>query len=127
MFVLESSGGVRLRRHKGGTTGSRRLSSLRGTGVFLFQTLNFRFQTENAMTELMYQTDSYLKEFDATVTDVSGDLLALDCTSFYPGGGGQPHDLGSLSAGGQTWNVLRVKKEGDMVWHQFAPSACEGP
>ncbi|MCA1552882.1 MAG: alanyl-tRNA editing protein, partial [Chloroflexi bacterium] len=72
------------------------------------------------MTELLYQTDSYLKDFDATVTDVNGDMVALDRTAFYPGGGGQPHDVGALEADGQTWRVVKVKKEGDKVWHTLS-------
>ena len=77
------------------------------------------------MSDLLYQTDSYLKVFDAIVTDVNGDWIALDRTAFYPGGGGQPYDLGTLGAAGQTWNVLKVKKEGDTVRHQL--DAREGP
>ena len=70
------------------------------------------------MTELLYQTDSYLKEFDATVEAVDGNRVALDRTAFYPGGGGQPYDRGTLASGGQVWNVTRVRKEGDSVWHE---------
>jgi misacylated tRNA(Ala) deacylase len=71
------------------------------------------------MTELLYQTDSYLREFTATVTDVNADgsAVALDRTAFYPGGGGQPCDFGTLTANGQTWTVTRVKKRGADVWH----------
>ncbi len=44
------------------------------------------------MTELLYHTDSYLKEFDAVVTAVypGEGAVVLDRTAFYPGGGGQP-------------------------------------
>ena len=69
------------------------------------------------MTELLYQTDSYLREFDATVQAVEGGAVALDRTAFYPGGGGQPCDLGALTAGGRTWPVTRVQKAGPVVWH----------
>lgn len=50
------------------------------------------------MTEYLYQSDSYLSEFDARVTAHSDDLKAveLDRSALYPGGGGQPHDLGSI-------------------------------
>jgi misacylated tRNA(Ala) deacylase len=50
------------------------------------------------MTTLLYQTDSYLKEFDATVAGVSDEPrgLRLDRTAFYPGGGGQPADSGTI-------------------------------
>ena len=46
------------------------------------------------MTELLYQTDSYLREFEAAVVDVLPDArsVVLDRTAFYPGGGGQPAD-----------------------------------
>ncbi len=44
------------------------------------------------MTDLLYLTDSYSKEFEATVVAAEGDRVALDRTAFYPGGGGQPAD-----------------------------------
>ena len=69
------------------------------------------------MTDLLYQTDSYLQEFDALVTAVDGQAVALDRTAFYPGGGGQPCDQGTLSDGSRTWRVPQVKKAGDTVWH----------
>lgn len=64
------------------------------------------------MTELLYQTDSYLKEFDATVTavDVERHGVLLDRTAFYPGGGGQPNDVGELVAGNQVYTVTKVEK-----------------
>ena len=70
------------------------------------------------MTELLYQTDSYLREFDATVTAVEGSAMALDRTAFYPGGGGQPNDLGTLSAKDRTWKIVKVRKAGELVWHE---------
>jgi len=74
------------------------------------------------MTELLYQTDSYLREFDATVVavDATANRVALDRTAFYPGGGGQPHDLGTLTFQGRSVEVTQVKKEGDLVWHVLA-------
>jgi len=74
------------------------------------------------MTELLYQTDSYLREFDATVVavDAAAGRVALDRTAFYPGGGGQPCDLGTLTFADQTVQVTQVKKEGDLVWHYLA-------
>ena len=67
------------------------------------------------MTELLYQTDSYLKEFEAVVTAVNPDekAVALDRTAFYPGGGGQPNDVGMLAG----LNVFKVRKAGDDVLH----------
>jgi misacylated tRNA(Ala) deacylase len=65
----------------------------------------------------LYQTDSYVKEFDALVTVVEGDVVALDQTAFYPGGGGQPHDMGTLVWDGGAAEVVKVKKRGEEVWH----------
>lgn len=67
------------------------------------------------MTELLYQTDSYLKEFDAIVSASFPDekAVALDRSAFYPGGGGQPNDVGKLAG----LNVVKVKKAGNDVLH----------
>jgi misacylated tRNA(Ala) deacylase len=70
------------------------------------------------MTQALYHTDAYLREFAATVTAVEGQAVALDRTAFYPGGGGQPHDLGALTAGDRIWPVTKVRKAGDAVWHE---------
>ena len=77
------------------------------------------------MTEMLYQHDAYIKQFEAAVTEVNGDLVALDRTAFYPGGGGQPNDVGTLDAGGQSWNVIKVKKDGAGIWHQVAGTPPE--
>jgi len=70
-------------------------------------------------TDLLYQTDSYLREFEAQVVAVDEEQgrVALDRTAFYPGGGGQPYDVGELVVGESTLPVRKVKKEGDVVWH----------
>lgn len=73
-------------------------------------------------TKPLYLDDSYKKEMEATVTDVvdEGDgryRLILDQTVFYPMGGGQPTDQGTLTS--PTWkgDVYQVlMKEGE-VWH----------
>jgi misacylated tRNA(Ala) deacylase len=66
-------------------------------------------------TELLYLTDAYLRDFDATVTEVDAvsRLVELDRTAFYATGGGQPHDAGILAG----LPVVDVRKEGDHVWH----------
>ncbi|HUS61713.1 MAG TPA: alanyl-tRNA editing protein [Acidimicrobiales bacterium] len=66
-------------------------------------------------TELLYLTDAYMRHFDATVGAVDGARVALDRTAFYPTGGGQPHDIGTLAGAA----VIDVVKEGDHVWHVF--------
>jgi misacylated tRNA(Ala) deacylase len=88
------------------------------------------------MTELLYQTDSYVKEFEARVVavDAAGSRVALDRTAFYGGGGGQPNDVGVLRLqvfeGAETPEVsvpvTAVKKEsapsgdGALVWHALS-------
>ncbi len=69
------------------------------------------------MTDLLYMVDSYLREFDAVVTGVSeSGQIILDRTAFYAGGGGQPYDIGTLSAGEQQWQVTKVgKADGEIV------------
>lgn len=66
-------------------------------------------------TDLLYLRDAALRTFDATVTavDAEGRRIALDRTAFYPTGGGQPHDTGTLAG----LAVTDVRKEGDAVWH----------
>jgi misacylated tRNA(Ala) deacylase len=68
---------------------------------------------EHVATDLLYLRDAYLRDFDATVVERRDGAVALDRTAFYPTGGGQPHDSGSL--GGLA--VTDVRKEGQLVWH----------
>jgi misacylated tRNA(Ala) deacylase len=69
------------------------------------------------MTEQLYETDAYVKEFDAVVTEQVEGGVVLNRTAFYPGGGGQPGDVGTLAAGGQTWGVIAVKKQAGRPVH----------
>jgi len=72
---------------------------------------------ENAMTELLYFEDSYLRQFTAKVTQAGVDQVVLDRTAFYPGGGGQPPDEGWLELDGHRWQVKRARKEGSDLVH----------
>ncbi|MCC7128855.1 MAG: alanyl-tRNA editing protein [Anaerolineae bacterium] len=71
------------------------------------------------MTELIYQTDSYVKNFEAQVTavDAKNRAVVLDRSAFYPGGGGQPADRGALVVAGVSYPVARAKKAGADVLH----------
>jgi misacylated tRNA(Ala) deacylase len=79
------------------------------------------------MTNLLYYQDAYLQKFDGVVLAVEavdgGLRLALDQTAFYPGGGGQPADLGWLTIAGQRYAVNAVKKEGNHIWHTVGGEA----
>ncbi len=74
-------------------------------------------------TEQLYLRDAYQREFDAVVVDVRAvdgvEAVALDRTAFYPTGGGQPHDTGTLDGVA----VTGVRKEGDVVWHTLDGAA----
>src|SRR5688572_9048397 len=71
-----------------------------------------RHVPDNAPPDLaqheLFAVDAYLRDFEAAVEEVDRDAgrVALSRTAFYPGGGGQPHDLGTLrwstSSGTQT-------------------------
>ncbi|MFQ5769768.1 MAG: alanyl-tRNA editing protein AlaXM [bacterium] len=69
------------------------------------------------MTELLYQTDSYLREFDAKVEKVTDQGVVLDRTTFYPGGGGQPADTGTLTTpDGMNHHVVDLRRiEGKVI------------
>lgn len=70
------------------------------------------------MTEQLYLTDSYLKEFAATVVahDQENHAVILDRTAFFPGGGGQLPDQGWLQLGDQEARVRKAqKKEGQLL------------
>lgn len=71
------------------------------------------------MTERVYSTDAYATSMEAAVleTDSEDGRILLDRTVFYPGGGGQPHDVGRLWVGDDEVPVVRVTQDGSGVWH----------
>ncbi len=71
------------------------------------------------MTKLLYQTNSYLKEFSAKVVRVMADTHAilLDQTAFYPGGGGQVYDKGIIEFDGVKAILKRAKYSPDGILH----------
>jgi misacylated tRNA(Ala) deacylase len=69
------------------------------------------------MTEELFLEDSYLKEFEARVQRLNGRELILDKTAFYPGGGGQPPDKGTLRVGPIQAAVIDARREEGTVIH----------
>ena len=65
----------------------------------------------------LYYEDSHLTAFSATVAEIleneKGFWVALDATAFYPEGGGQPSDRGTLAEA----KVLDVQEKEGNVWH----------
>jgi misacylated tRNA(Ala) deacylase len=70
-------------------------------------------------TDLLYQRDAYLASFEAVVNsrDDTTGTITLDRSAFYPGGGGQPADTGTLTrlSDGHSWQVATVRKDGTAV------------
>jgi misacylated tRNA(Ala) deacylase len=69
------------------------------------------------MTEELFLKNAYLKEFEARVITLAGREVTLDRTVFYPGGGGQPADKGSLGIGPVHASVVDVRREGGSIVH----------
>jgi alanyl-tRNA synthetase len=85
------------------------------------------YQFIMATTERLYYHDSRLLEFDATVISISerddGQIaVTLDRTAFYPTGGGQPTDTGTL---GDARVVDCIDAESDGVLHVILGSVPE--
>ncbi len=62
----------------------------------------------------LYQQDVYMKECTSQVLSIEGDLVTLDQTVFFPVGGGQSCDLGTIGG----CEVTEVFEENDIVYHR---------
>jgi misacylated tRNA(Ala) deacylase len=69
------------------------------------------------MTENLFLKDPYEKKFEARVVKLEGREVVLDRSAFYPGGGGQPADKGSLGIGPVKANVVDARREGTNIVH----------
>lgn len=79
------------------------------------------------MTEPLYLTDSYLREFEAVVVghEAERNAVLLDRSAFYPGGGGQLADTGALSNGGRQHRVSSVKRgNAHIIAGDLPPVGC---
>jgi misacylated tRNA(Ala) deacylase len=66
-------------------------------------------------TSRLELADQTLREWSATVLDVTDDGVVLDRSAFYPGGGGQPPDHGVLLWGGVQTRVVGARAGDDLV------------
>jgi misacylated tRNA(Ala) deacylase len=69
------------------------------------------------MTEELFLKDAYLQRFEARVVDLDGREAVLDTTVFYPGGGGQPADKGTLGIGPVRASVVDARREEGGIVH----------
>ena len=84
--------------------------------------------------EQLCYVDAYAQRAEGRVVavDTTGEapLVVLDRTVFYPGGGGQPPDRGTIlrTADGRSWTVRAAKKAGGEIVHELdVPSGGEVP
>ncbi len=73
-------------------------------------------------TRQLYLHDSYLKDMEATIMQVEPESdnrfrLILDATVFYPMGGGQPTDQGTLMTDSWSAHVYQVMMKEGELWH----------
>ncbi|RME53781.1 alanyl-tRNA editing protein [Candidatus Woesearchaeota archaeon] len=70
--------------------------------------------------EELFRKDRFIKTFEAVVQGVDeGVYITLDKTAFYPVGGGQPHDEGTITTeSGDSFSVVFVKKLPHTISHQ---------
>ena len=62
------------------------------------------------MTEEIFRHDAYVFEFEAGIVSVKGNEIVMDSTAFYPGGGGQVCDTGTISGHAVT-DVIKKGKD----------------
>lgn len=77
------------------------------------------------MTEQLFREDSYLKECDAIVVTADGDAIVLDRTVFYPMGGGQAADTGTIHWEGGSATVIDTRYgDGGAIRHIVEENAA---
>jgi len=77
------------------------------------------------VTEQLFREDSYLKECDAVVVTVDDNAIVLDRTVFYPMGGGQPADTGTIHWDGGSATVIDTRYgDGGAIRHIVAADAA---
>lgn len=78
--------------------------------------------TDSGSTVELFATDAYLHTFEATVdaVDAAERRVALNRSAFYPGGGGQPYDVGVLRWHDGRADVARARRAAGRLWHEIA-------
>lgn len=77
------------------------------------------------MTEQLFREDSYLKECDAVVVAIDDDAIVLDRTVFYPMGGGQAADTGTIHWEGGSATIIDTRYgDGGAIRHIVEENAA---
>jgi len=72
-------------------------------------------------TKALYYEEPYRKRFSSKVLAVlDKKYLVLEETCFYPEGGGQPADFGTITFGKKSAKILNVQKIGRSILHEFS-------
>ena len=74
------------------------------------------------MADEVFRNDGYMSVFEAGIVAVDGDSIVLDCTAFYPGGGGQVCDTGTING----FRVTDVHYKGKEIVH-VVPDTTSNP
>ena len=79
----------------------------------------------------LFAVDAYIRDFETVIQQVDREQsrVALRRTAFYPGGGGQPCDVGTLVWDGGSGTVTRVARSREdpaTIWHWVAPDSLPG-
>lgn len=80
-------------------------------------------------TTRLYQSDRYIKEWDAQITSISQNddnlIITLDKSAFFPEGGGQSCDTGTMGV----YRVIDVQEKEDEVYHTVKadPGGIDSP
>ncbi|HLH85489.1 MAG TPA: alanine--tRNA ligase, partial [Thermoplasmataceae archaeon] len=70
-------------------------------------------------TRPLYYDDPSIREFNALVLYSKGDTIIPNQTAFYPEGGGQPSDVGTITAAGKQFRMLKAEKRGNAILHHL--------
>ena len=69
------------------------------------------------MTEQLYLADAYKRDAKAKIVELGNGYIILDQTIFYPQGGGQPSDKGTIKSESGELHVKSVEYNSGAIKH----------